>query len=39
MGVYEYQGGSGLFGDSDNDGDVDMTDFVAFAANWLVRVE
>ena len=28
-----------LFGDSDNDGDVDLVDFAAFAANWLVGVE
>ena len=24
-----------LFGDSDGDGDVDLIDFTAFAANWL----
>ncbi len=26
-----------LFGDSDNDGDVDLADFAEFAANWLVN--
>ena len=28
-----------IFGDSDGDGDVDLTDLAAFAANWLAGVE
>jgi hypothetical protein len=28
-----------LFGDSDGDGDVDIVDFAAFAANWLVGTD